>query len=56
MEKIFKWLQLNESQIFIICGFLLLSIAGFVFNTVAGLIVTGVECLAIAFLSERRNE
>lgn len=54
ISVLYDWLRINTPQIVQLCGFLLLAIAGFKCNVIAGLIVSGIELLVISFLSDRR--
>ncbi|MFT9451776.1 hypothetical protein [Liquorilactobacillus ghanensis] len=51
MKKIFKFYQLNEPQILMICGFLMLSIGAFKLSVIAGWLTTGCLFIILALLS-----
>ncbi|MCI1634561.1 MAG: hypothetical protein LKI22_12100 [Liquorilactobacillus nagelii] len=51
MKNIFKFYQLNEPQILMICGFLMLSIGAFKTSIIVGWFVTGSLFIVLALLS-----
>jgi hypothetical protein len=51
VKKLFKFYQLNEPQILMICGFLMLSIGAFKTSIIAGWFVTGSLFIILALLS-----
>ncbi|MCI1632355.1 MAG: hypothetical protein ABF539_08320 [Liquorilactobacillus nagelii] len=51
MKNIFKFYQLNEPQILMICGFLMLSIGAFKTSVIVGWFVTGSLFIVLALLS-----
>jgi hypothetical protein len=51
VKNIFKFYQLNEPQILMICGFLMLSIGAFKTSVIVGWFVTGSLFIVLALLS-----
>jgi hypothetical protein len=51
VKNIFKFYQLNEPQILMICGFLMLSIGAFKTSIIVGWFVTGSLFIVLALLS-----
>ncbi|KRL40776.1 hypothetical protein [Liquorilactobacillus nagelii] len=51
MKSLFKFYQLNEPQILMICGFLMLSIGAFKTSIIVGWFVTGSLFIVLALLS-----
>lgn len=51
MKKIVEFYQLNEPQILLICGFLMLSIGAFKISAIVGWLVMGSLFVVLALLS-----
>jgi hypothetical protein len=51
VKSLFKFYQLNEPQILMICGFLMLSIGAFKTSIIVGWFVTGSLFIVLALLS-----
>ncbi|MFT8747122.1 hypothetical protein [Liquorilactobacillus nagelii] len=51
VKKVFEFYQLNEPQILMICGFLMLSIGAFKISIIVGWFITGSLFIILALLS-----
>ena len=56
LKKFFKSLFDYIHNILFLAGLFLIAISGFMFNTIVGLIVTGLFCIIIAFMLDKNNQ
>lgn len=56
LKKLFKSLFDYIHNILFLAGLFLIAIAGFMFNTITGMIVSGIFLIIIAFMLDKNNQ